>query len=90
MSNSIDSDIWAAAQEQMVVAKVYDPISGDLFDSCYTWEAGQCYAQQNYKVIAVKDDFSVTVDVAQKLYDSERARIQDCFNLSDTEVLNGD
>lgn len=89
MNDAIDPDIWAAAQEQMVVAEVFDPVSGDLYDSCYTWEAGQTYAHQNYKVIATKDDGYMTKEMAQSLYDNERALSQDCFNLSDTEVTEG-
>lgn len=70
-----------------VVAMVYHPESGDYYDACYTWEAGQNYAQQNYKVVATNDDGFMSKEDAQSLYDRERELVQDCFSLSDTETL---
>ena len=62
-----------------VVAIVYDESDHEI-DRCYTWESGQNYAlSQGFRVIAVADDGSTTIESAQQLYDAERARHLDCY-----------
>lgn len=61
-----------------IVAVVYDE-NGSVYDRCYTWEAGQTYANSGYRVEAVQDDGSMTVEDAQRLYDWERDVAADCF-----------
>lgn len=73
--------------ERTVVAKVYDPSTNEEYDSCWTWESGQNYARQNYKVIATEDDGYMTKAEAQSLYDYERTLAQDCWGLSDKETI---
>ena len=60
--------------------------SGAVYDHCWTWETGQCYANLGYRVVAVADvisrfDGSVYIDMteAQEIYDHERALAADCF-----------
>ena len=73
MTDSIDMDIL----EPDTVAVVLNP-DGTIYDECYTWEAGQNYAlHEGKKVIAVRDDGSYTIAMAQGLYDSELARWKD-------------
>ena len=65
-----------------VVAIVYSDDGGPCIDKCYTWESGQNYAlSMGYKVIAVADDGFMTMEMAQELYDAERARYRDCFGI---------
>lgn len=62
-----------------VVAEVYNA-DGTVFDRCYTWEAGQSYAMhEGRRVVATADDRSMTVEDAQRLYDSELAAHLDCW-----------
>lgn len=70
-----------------VVAVVYNPETNEKHDECWSWEAGQNYARGNYKVVAVAADGHMTINDAQELYDYERRIAQDCYGLSDTQVM---
>lgn len=60
------------------VALVYD--DNGVYDECFTWESGQSYAlHEGMRVVAVADDGYMTMDAAQRLYDSERASYLDCW-----------
>ena len=63
---------------QTVVAVALNA-DGTIYDQCYTWEAGQTYAADGWKVRATAADGSMTKRRAQGLYDAERARHDDCF-----------
>jgi len=63
---------------EISVADVFDD-DGLLHDRCYTWESGQSYANQGYRVVATADDGLTTKDRAQRLYDYEREIAADCF-----------
>lgn len=71
------------------VAVIYNPDTEEKFDEAFSWETGQTYAQQNYKVIAVRDDGHMTISEQQELYDYERRIAQDCFSLEEGELLRG-
>lgn len=78
------------------VAVIYDPRTEEKHDEAFNWETGQTYAQMNYKVIAVRDDISrftnkprMTVEEAQMFYDYERALVQDCFGITDKDLIDG-
>lgn len=60
------------------VAKVYDK-DDCLYDEAWTWETGQTYANDGYRVVAVKDDGIMTIERAQAMYDAELAAALDCF-----------
>ena len=66
---------------ETVVAEVWQAaVPADiLIDRCYTWETGQVYANEGYRVVAVADDRHVTKAEAQALYDNERRNAIDCF-----------
>lgn len=65
--------------EPIVVAVVIDPVTNERYDLCWTWEAGQNYAQQGYIVKATRADGHMDVAQAQRLYDYERDCFMDCF-----------
>lgn len=67
----------SAPNEQKIVADIFE---GDaLYDRAYTWETGQNFAQQGYRVKAVADDGFMDAERAQRLYDWELACYLDCF-----------
>lgn len=75
----------ALTAEPQTVAVVYDH-EGNEVDRCYTWEAGQNYANMGYVVQAVNPDISpftgepkLTIAEAQDLYDYELRCALDCF-----------
>lgn len=67
------------ASDPKAVAVVIDPWDGSRFDVCWTWEAGQNYAQAGYVVVAVAADGSMDIDRAQRLYEYERQLFIDCW-----------
>lgn len=68
---------------QDVVAVIYND-QGEIWDYAFNWESAQNYALNNgYRVLAVKDDGSMTIAEQQALYDAERARFNDCFGITD-------
>lgn len=67
--------------EPPTVALIFDD-DGSV-DRAYTWETGQSYALQGYRVVAVADAGHLTAAEAQDLYDAERARYRDCFGITD-------
>jgi len=69
------------------VAMVIDSTRGQIYDECYTWEAGQTYAAQGYVVMAVADDEHMSQVDAQSLYDHELALVLDCYGLEYGETL---
>lgn len=60
------------------VAIVYGE-DGEVFDRCWSWEAGINYANSGYRVEAIADDGIVTMERAQRAYDRERVLAADCF-----------
>ena len=65
--------------EQKFVAEVLND-DGTIYDHCYNWETGQNYAlSEGRKVRAIADDGHMTIEDAQRLYDSELAIFLDCF-----------
>lgn len=64
--------------EPEVVAVVYTP-DGELYDRCYSWQAGQTYANRQFIVQAVNPDGYMNEAEAQELYDWERDCSIDCF-----------
>jgi len=64
--------------EPPIVAEVFDK-AGATVDTCYTWEAGQTYANEGYRVVALADDGFMDRERAQRLYDTELAAAVDCF-----------
>ena len=72
---------WATGGAADPVAVVYDA-DGNVYDRCYTWEAGQSYAlHEGRRVEAVADDRGMTVEDAQRLYDAELAAHVDCWGV---------
>lgn len=65
-------DGWA-----MPVVAIVFSADGSVHDYAFTWETGQSYAQEGYRVIAVADDGPWRTADAQRLYDSELARYND-------------
>ncbi|WIC89714.1 hypothetical protein SEA_BRAXOADDIE_92 [Rhodococcus phage Braxoaddie] len=53
--------------------------NGAPVDYAMSWEAGQTYANDGYRVVALADDGHMSRADAQRLYDAERARALDCF-----------
>jgi len=74
-------------ETEAVVAVVYDPTTGAEYDRTYNWESAQCYAQQNYRVVALTGDGHLTQDEVQRLCDYERRLVQDCFSVDAETVL---
>jgi len=60
------------------VAVIYNP-DDSVQDYAYNWETGQNFAANGYKVEALLDDGHMTIDKAQRLYDAEKERYDDCF-----------
>lgn len=71
------------------VAVIYDPDTEEKYDEAFNWQTGQTFAQMNYKVVAVRESYGMTEQEQQELYDYERRIVQDCFGLTDKDVLNG-
>ncbi|WNM65015.1 hypothetical protein SEA_MASELOP_92 [Rhodococcus phage Maselop] len=53
--------------------------NGAPVDYCASWEAGQTYANDGYRVVALADDGHMTRADAQRHYDGERRAALDCF-----------
>ena len=74
--------------DPIVIAEVFNPETGEKYDECWSWETGQNYARMNYKVVAIRDDGYMTINDQQELYDYERRVVQDCFGLTDKDIIN--
>ena len=53
--------------------------SGEVYDHLYTWETGQTYANDGYRVLALTGDGHLSREEAQGMYDRELAAALDCF-----------
>ena len=63
-----------------VVAVVYTR-DGHVHDHCFNWETGQSFALDGWIVKAIADDGHMSKDDAQRLYDAEKERHDDCFGV---------
>ena len=73
------ADLRMMFDGQFIVAIVFDD-DGNVCDYCFNWESGQNYAlSSGNRVVAIADDGQMTIQEAQKLYDAERERYNDCF-----------
>ena len=70
-----------AEYDQTVVAVAYNADDGAVYDYCFTWQTGQTMALEGYIVKAIADDGHMTKDDAQRLYDAEKERHDDCFGV---------
>lgn len=74
-----DISVIEANYRQKVVAVVFDD-DGVVIEHCFTWQTGQNFAlSEGKRVLAVADDGFMVVANAQKLYDADRDRYNDCF-----------
>lgn len=71
---------YIAPAERPFVARIIDPETGDTYDHAWSWETGQNYAMQGYKVEALADDGWLSMAEAQDMYDACREAFNDCFN----------
>lgn len=65
--------------EAPIVAAIFDLVTGVLHDFCWSWQAGQNYANMGYRIQAINDDGYMTIAEAQELYDWELDYAIDCF-----------
>lgn len=67
---------------QSVVAIAYNQ-DGTVHDWCFNWETAQNFAlSEGLTVKAIADDGFMDIDRAQRLYDAEKARYDDCFGIT--------
>lgn len=53
---------------------------GTYNDRCWSYETGENFAMQGWKVVAIADDGPYTKEMAQVLYDGCLALYKDCFD----------
>ncbi len=54
---------------------------GTIYDHAWSWETGENYASEGYRVVALTDDGHLTRGEAQAMYDRRLADFVDCFGV---------